>query len=110
MAAAGQSRENMIRAEEELMLRQVPAKRHKIVSTALNFHMVALGNSINAQVHQRPGGHPHCDLFAQEEIRMASKGLGCVNRVMVGKGYDGHTEKLQPFIDFRGFRVALAAD
>src|SRR5580700_4221027 len=45
---SGQTRENMIHAEEQLFLSQVHHQRNEVLTPALDFNMVALGDSINA--------------------------------------------------------------
>src|ERR1700747_2099820 len=72
--------------------------------------MIAFADSVNAQVHQRAARHLYRNFFAEKEIRVPAQDLDGVNRVVVGYGYNGHAEVLEPIIDFRRVVVGLAAD
>src|SRR5258708_23144174 len=72
--------------------------------------MIPLADSVNAQVHQRAAGHLHGHFLAEEKIRMATQLLHRIDGVVVGYGYNGHAEMLEPLIHFRRVVVRLAAD
>src|SRR6266849_2114575 len=72
--------------------------------------MIAFSDSINAEMHLRAARHPYGHFLAQEKIRVAAQGLHRVDGVMVGYGYNGHAEALQPLIHFRRVVVGLAAN
>ena len=82
--APREPREDVVRAEEQFPLREVHQQGDEIGSATLNFHVVALGQPINAQVHLRAAGHSNGDLFAQEEVRVLAESLGALNGVVVG--------------------------
>src|SRR3984893_68828 len=72
--------------------------------------MIALVNSVNAQVHLRAAKHLHGHFFAQKEIRIATQDLHRINRVMVGYGYNGHAEVLEPLVHFAPLGVGLSTE
>src|ERR1700722_13855763 len=61
--------------------------------------MIALVNSVNAQVHLCAARHLHGHFFAEKKIRVATQDLDRINRVMVRYGYNGHAEVLEPLIN-----------
>src|SRR5258706_14596069 len=72
--------------------------------------MIALADSINAEMHLRAARHFYGYFLAQEKIRVAAQGLHRIDGVMVGYGYNGHAEALQPLVHFRRVFVGLAAN
>src|SRR5216684_178569 len=72
--------------------------------------MITFVDSVNAQMHQRAAGHLYGHFFAQEKIRVAAQRLHRIDGVVVGYGYNGHAEALEPLIYFRRVVVRLAAD
>src|SRR5258708_23840306 len=81
-----------------------------MVARAWNFRMVALANSITTETHLRAARH-FCGYFlTKEKIRVAAQGLHRIEGVMVGYGYNGHAETLQPLIQFRRVVVGLTAN
>src|SRR5712672_3769729 len=72
--------------------------------------MLALADSINAEMHLRAGRHLHSYFLAQEKIRVAAQSLHRIDGVMVGYGYNGHAEALQPLVHFCRVVVGLAAN
>src|SRR6202140_4180221 len=72
--------------------------------------MIPFADSIDAQVHQRPARHFHGNFFAKKEIRVPPQNLDGIDGVVVGYGYNGHAEVLEPLIDFRRVVVRLPAD
>src|SRR5258708_3382778 len=97
-AAARQPGENVIGTEKKFPLGEVHQQRNEIVSAALNFHVVAFGDAIDAHVHLGAARHPDGDLLAQEEVRVAPQNLHAVDEFMAGYGDDGHAHPLQPVI------------
>ena len=100
----------MVRAEEQFPFREVHQQGDEVGSAALDFHVVALGQAINAQVHLRAAGHSNGDLFAQEEVRVPAENFCSLNGVMVGQRNDGHPQAFQSVIDFPGVAVRLPAN
>jgi hypothetical protein len=72
--------------------------------------MIALADSINAQMHLCAAGHLDGNFLAEEEIGMVAQRFNPVDGVVVGYGYNGHAELLQPLVHFRRVVVGLAAD
>src|SRR5579885_1415093 len=110
LAPARQGRKHVIDAEEELPLRKVHHQSDEVVPSPLDFHMVTLGDSINAQMHFRAARHSHGDLFAEEKIGMAAQHLRAIDRIVVRKGDDGHSRHLEAFIHVLWLVVGLPAD
>src|SRR3981081_4114500 len=71
--------------------------------------MIALADSINAEMHLR-ARHFYGYFLTKEKIRVAAQGFHRIDGVMVGYGYNGHAEALQPLIHFRRVVVGLAAN
>ena len=74
----------MIHAEEQFFLGQVHHQRNEVFTPALDLHMVAFRDPVNAQVHLGSARHPHRRFFAQEEIRVLPQNFRGIDRVVVG--------------------------
>src|SRR6266403_6070477 len=72
--------------------------------------MIAFPDSINAKVHLRAAWQFYGHFLAQEKIRVAAQSLHRIDGVMVGYGYNGHAEALQPLVHLRRVVVGLAAN
>src|SRR5208282_5183104 len=74
------------------------------------FNMVALGDSIDSEMHLGPTGHLHGCFLTEEKIGMFPESFAGVNGVMIRESHDGHPKLLQPAVDVRWLVVRLAAD
>ena len=63
-AAPSQPGENMIGAEEKFTFGEVHQQRYEIISTPVNFSMVAFGYAIDAHMHLGSAGHSDGHFFA----------------------------------------------
>ena len=72
-AASGQSREDVVDAEEHLLLLKIGHQARKVISPALNLHVLPFSDVVNAHVDFVPTGRATGNLLAKEEIRMPPK-------------------------------------
>ena len=80
----------MVHAEEESPFGEIHHQRDEVVAAALDFHVVALANVVDADVHLGAGRHADSNLFTKKEIRIFAQDFRGVDRVMVGDGDDSH--------------------
>ena len=100
----------MIHREEDSFLRQIDKERNEVVAAALDFDMVALGYSVDADMNFCSAGHPAGGFFAYKKIGIPAKGFGAVNGVVVGQGDQRHSPPGQSVIDSRRVVVGFAAE
>src|SRR3979490_177949 len=72
--------------------------------------MIALADSINAEMHLRAARHLYSYFLAPAKVRVAAQGFHRIDGVMVGYGYNGHAEALQPPVHLRRVVVGLTAN
>ena len=110
LAAASESGENVIDAEEDFAFGEVHQERDEIGAALLNFDVVAFGDGVDAEVEFGARRHRAGDFFTEEEVRPGAKGFGGVNAVVVGHGDDGHTQALAAVIDVLGVIIGFTAE
>ena len=109
-AATGEARKDVVHAVENLTLGEVHQERYKIVSTLLNFNVVALGDTVNTEVELGPAGQGAGDFFAEKEVGSTAEDFDGFDRIVVGDGDDGHTEALAALVNGFGVVIGLAAE
>lgn len=109
-AAARQSGEHVIHAIENLTFGEVHQERYKIVTTLLNFNVIALGDAVDSQVKLGAAGHGAGNLFAEEEVGAVAEDFRGIDGVMVGNGDDGHAKALTAGVDRFSVIVGLIAE
>src|SRR5262249_20862167 len=82
----------------------------KIVAPALNFRVIAFGDSVNAEVHGGASRQAHGHFLAEEEVWVLTEHFRGVNGIVVGQGNDGHAEAFAAAVDLGGGGVGLLAN
>src|SRR5262249_48930759 len=91
---AGQAREDMVDAEEDLALGQIHQQGNKVLTAALNLDMIPGGDGVGTDVQLGSAGHRHGYFLAHEEVGVAAEMFGYFNRIMVCDCDHGHAEAL----------------
>ncbi len=107
--APGQAGEDVIGAEEQVLVHQPGQQRFEIVAAALDFDVVAFGDVVDAHVQLAAAGQRTGDLFAEEEIGAGTQALDGVDGIVIGDCHQIHAEPLEFFVDFERLVVAFAA-
>jgi len=110
VAAPGQAGKNMVHAKEKLPFGEVHHQRDEVIAAALNFHMIALANIVDADMHLGAGRHAHGNFFTEKEIRILAQNFGGVDGVMVRDGHDSHAQFFEAFIHLAGVVIGFAAN
>src|SRR5260370_41325881 len=99
-AASGQAGENVIGAEKQVVILQPCEQRFKIVTAALEFDVIPLGDVVNAHVELVAARKDAGDLFAEEKIGAGAQVLHRVNGIVIGDGHQIHAQALELFVYF----------
>ena len=108
-AASGESRKDVVQAEEQTLFPEIGHQPGKIVSPALNLGVLALVEVVNADVKFVAAGRPAGDLFTQEKILVPPQALCRINGIVVGNGDQIQPLALELLVEGFGRVVAFAA-
>ena len=107
--APGQAGEDVIGAEEQVLIHQPCQQGFEIVAPALQFDVVALGDVVDAHVKLTAARQRTGDLFAEEEIGAGTQSFHGVDGIVIGDCHQIHAEPLELFVDFERLVVAFTA-
>src|SRR5260370_40535931 len=106
-AASGQAGENVIGAEKQVVILQPCEQRFKIVTAALEFDVIPLGDVVNAHVELVAARKDAGDLFAEEKIGAGAQVPHPVSGIVLRDRHAIHAGALELLVAFLRLVVAL---
>ena len=109
-AGSRKAGKDMVDTEEQIFFTQVSDQGKQVAAAALEFHMMAVFDAVDAHVQLRPAGGGAGDFLAEKEVGIAAQLLSAIDGVVIRHSDQIHAPALQRFIDGARFVIALAAD
>ncbi len=93
-----------------MLLLEISQEAGHVAGTSLKFHVLTLGDVVNADVGFAAGRKMNSDFLAEEKVRVMAERFGRIDRVVISNGDESHAALFEAGIELLGRGVAFATE